>query len=343
MELATQWRRGIGDTSALPALVKRVATSLPDFSFGDLRQCTTPKHLNRPSLESCHFLANPGTGSSTLAHRFFHHPNLTNYSAVGTVGHYPRRMLFPGAWSHSHAVSAAMISQKLLRGGNLGRTKYRTKRIKFPPARCFVVTVRDPAERLASGYRSSDATNGRLARWSGELKAAAGARNLGAVVAHLRAEMGSERRSGAANATSTNNSALMIAYENSAGGHPRWCCLPGDYPPPEGGDLFLLSQLQYLRGINCSSDEVYFICTERFETDWARFLSEFDVTSSVHPTGVDGSEVDRSMPVMNARSRAADSRGRTARRRSVLSTSENAFVRDVLYPWDSALHRWACR
>ena len=36
MELATQWRRGIGDTSALPALVKRVATSLPDFSFGDL-------------------------------------------------------------------------------------------------------------------------------------------------------------------------------------------------------------------------------------------------------------------------------------------------------------------
>ena len=328
----------------LPASVRRAADALPSISMEMLNRCARPK-TPRPALSSCVHLANPATGSSTLAHRFFNHPSLQNYSAAMKNGtNYPRGNLFSGPWSHSHSVSAEMIQQKLRRGGNLGRTRYRTLRLPFPPTRCFVLTVRDPAARLASGYRSSDATNGRLARWSADVVATPGGeRNLSTLIARLRSYTQLTARTQAEVARLDNATReIGVAYESSAG-KPSWCCLPGDYPPPERGDLFLISQLHYLRGINCSDAQVVFICTERFESGWARFLGSFGHGASADhtepqatPSNADEHEV------LNARSNATRSRGRTALRRSALSEEDQAFVRDVLYPWDTALHRWAC-
>ena len=68
----------------------------------------------------------------------------------------------------------------------MGKKHGRTVRLKFEPTRCFVLTVRDPAERLESGYRSSDATNGRLARMSGEAQRRGERRNLSHFVSDLR-------------------------------------------------------------------------------------------------------------------------------------------------------------
>lgn len=103
------------------------------------------------------------------------------------------------------------------------------------------------------------------------------------------------------------------------------------YPGPEDGSIFLVSQSHYLQGINCSKAELHFVCTERFDEDWRAFLAKFGIAAGesprlnhhngTHPMG---------------------SLAHGAQQRSRLSEEDKAYVRNVLYPWDHALHSWAC-
>ena len=109
------------------------------------------------------------------------------------------------------------------------------------------------------------------------------------------------------------------------------------------GSFFMTSQLAYLRGLDCSRDEVHFLCQERFDSDWNALLAAFGQTSTapggswhVHMRNVTSSSTSIAKP-----SRAQ----RIARRaalQSELSAPDQEFIRTALYPWDAALHQLIC-
>ena len=146
-------------------------------------------------------------------------------------------------------------------------------------------------------------------------------------------------------------SGTAYLFAHSAG-RPAWF-MDWHYPGPINGSHFLTSQLSYLRGLDCSRHEVFFLCQERYDDDWRALLAHFGETSSSRrPDGTWHSH-DRSRepaapstpqrPKDGRRRRSVgEVRAEEARERSRLSESDRAFVRDELYPWDTALHRWAC-
>ena len=42
--------------------------------------------------------------------------------------------------------------------------------------------------------------------------------------------------------------------------------------PAHPGNLFLINQLDYLRGLDCSATQLYYVCTERLSADWSALL-----------------------------------------------------------------------
>ena len=104
------------------------------------------------------------------------------------------------------------------------------------------------------------------------------------------------------------------------------------YPGPADGSIFLVSQSHYVQGINCSKAELHFVCTERFDDDWRAFLAEFGVAPR------------QSLPRLNRHNgtHRIGSLAYGAQMRSRLSQEDKDYVRNVLYPWDTALYSWAC-
>ena len=77
--------------------------------------------------------------------------------------------------------------------------------------------------------------------------------------------------------------------------------------------------------------QVHFICTERFAEDWNVTLQKFGTSAT--------------SPLLPARQRMGAKAGSIlyfAERRSRLSEDDRAFVRRVLYSWDTELWEWAC-
>ena len=107
-------------------------------------------------------------------------------------------------------------------------------------------------------------------------------------------------------------------------------------PGPVNGSMFLTSQLGYLRGVDCTRDvEVHLLCQERFDQDWAALLRSFGEHTS-RPGGWHSHLRNASRaPRLNRAHWQANAR-------SMLSSDDDAFVRRALYPWDDALHKWAC-
>ena len=112
---------------------------------------------------------------------------------------------------------------------------------------------------------------------------------------------------------------------------------------PTAGDHFLVSQLAYLRGLDCAGGmRVVFLCAERLDQEWATFRQAL----GLRPTALvaaNGSAV----PHANARTGEAGSshpikRMRDAAKLPLLPESEREFVRHVLYPKDASLHRRVC-
>jgi hypothetical protein len=117
---------------------------LPELTADQLQQCR--EHRTVP-LSACVNIANPATGSSSLEKRFLIHPALANYT------NRPRRALFHVGFVRGKIPLNLMHSHVF--GVEEFRRFMRRKRLPEPP--CYVMTVRDPAERLESAFRRAAA------------------------------------------------------------------------------------------------------------------------------------------------------------------------------------------
>ena len=134
-------------------IAQRVVGNFPTFTTDDLRICS--RHNRAGALSSCVNLANPATGSTSLEKAFSTEPALSNYSTWSRkdlffAGNMPGRGT-PQSLMHSHSFNA------------LSQQKFMRKR-RLPQPRCYVMTIRDPAERFESGFREGYLHFDRLVR-----------------------------------------------------------------------------------------------------------------------------------------------------------------------------------
>ena len=279
-------------------------------------------------------LNNPATGSTSLSSAFAQLTELQNLTFPNGKSRkrkdvfHSERSLSGFNLMVSHALDVSSV-QNLLHNKRL------------PPAACFVLSLRNPATRLISAFRDSFQHNERLA---GSIANKRQNRSASLMIDKLRHPHsysewllpdladGKPRR---------NASGTAFLYANSAG-KPRWF-YNWHYPGPDGGSMFLTSQLNFLRGIDCAETELRIICQERFDADWRALLTTF---------GLDGANAktwhSHSREVRASRSKGGKmSRTRViaemAVNQSMLTQEDIDFIQNQLYPWDNALHEWACR
>ena len=291
-----------------------VAHSFP--SVAQLSACRV--HRTR-ALSQCVPISNPATGSASLTAAFESIPEL----AAGQRF----RLQFPAMDSRMR-VTKANSSHALNVGGMQTWLQRRRPKHWRRPAQCIVMTVRDPAERFESAFRDSYMRRERLVMSIPSTRRNRTKVTAALLVQHMRQAL-NEEESGRAPQGTANGPARLYA---SSAAQPDWHNRLTNYPGPTNGSLFLISQLWYLQGLNCTETELHLVCTERFESDWRRFLAAFGVAS----------------PAVAAHQHKRHdvkphTRAHRAARNSVLSASDRAFVRDVLYPWDWELYRRACR
>lgn len=314
--------------SGIDELTARAASQLPRLTLDDLAACR--RHLVTTPLTSCVNIANAGTGASSLEAAFAGEPTLSadrdHRVRIENTDRHGKKF----ASYSSHALAVADLKRWFIAPRERFARAHRD--FSTPPRQvnCFVMSVRDPAERFESAFRYSYAHHERLVA---SLSLPRQNRTAGAIVERLREPLAyGAPPSLFLSGRLQNVSGPAFLYAHSAG-QPDWGVRVSNYPGPNNGSQFLISQWHYLRGLNCSAgDEVHFICTERFDTDFRRFLSAFGLSPSVN-----GSSWHR-----QHRSAARSKLAYYAERRSHLSEADRAFVRERLYPWDTELHRWAC-
>ena len=182
---------------------------------------------------------------------------------------------------------------------------------------CFMMTLRDPAARLASGFRY-------LSQWR-----AAAAPSVTSFVADLR------------NSSAPAHADAMRSYREAAAWPTRRVVRAGGVPVlvtcanPDGrglsdpllpalGELcfFMMPHVGYLRGFD-SHDALHVLCTETLDADWAALLRRFGYGAR---------------PLAHSHLRAAA----VERREGELNGADAEFVRRCLFPWDAWLHRELC-
>ena len=128
---------------------------LPAFTTADLERCRTHRSTTVPI--ACVNIANPATGSSSLERAFVVHPAFANYS------YRRRRALFSAG---SMRMKKKDIPQNLMHSHAFGvkELKRFLRKKRLPEPRCYVMTIRDPAERLQSAFRESYLHAERLSR-----------------------------------------------------------------------------------------------------------------------------------------------------------------------------------
>ena len=101
-----------------------------------------------------------------------------------------------------------------------------------------------------------------------------------------------------------------------------------------GGNNMMTSQVDYLRGVNCSNVEVHFLCQETLEADWATLLTDFGLANH--------SQAARRRAPLVSMAKRSDGAHPDDIASSRLSAEDRAFVRHCMYPWDDMLHSLAC-
>lgn len=169
---------------------------------------------------------------------------------------------------------------------------------------CFVMTIRDPVARLESGFLWDVMMAGEMSKIFN--------RGQKGSVAHLRDWLAALRDPG-----SRAYPSVMRNYFSSVSSPTAqvWQLGVGQ----TGGSNFLVSQVDPLRFWSPERHELHFVCTERFDEDFAALLKRFGL-----PSGAGMVHRNRRRPA-----------GR-------LSPEDAAFVRECLYPWDADLHRKVC-
>ena len=94
----------------------------------------------------------------------------------------------------------------------------------------------------------------------------------------------------------------------------------------------LMSQLDWLQGLDCAAATIFPMCTESLAASWQQLKRTYLVDGG--PTN--------NLPHHHARSRGKTPYEEQVNVASSLSTADRAFINHKLYPWDYALHRAAC-
>ena len=256
-------------------------------------------------------------------------PRLADCSNLAVAG--------TGSRSLTEAMKAIGLSQAQHKHGARIASSARRK--------CYLLTLRDPAKRLESGFRY-DLTHPETPRSNSLVQPSI--KSLTDFVAALR------------NSSYPGHHLAKAMYEQSvidpSKGFQRMATLPlspfGGCPTDNRlhkkciGSHFLVPQLDYLLDADAENMEVHFLCAERLGDDWRSVRRSFGQQAE-----------DASMPLYNRREEMGQlyinapsiivpnnsaAYASLVKRRSTLSESDRAFVRECLFPFDTQLHQLAC-
>ena len=199
-------------------------------------------------------------------------------------------------------------------GGQKHSVIFRHVRLTKRP--CAVMTVRDPYERLRSGFRY-DSAHMRQVTYATLVSNYQKRRTLRELLDAFR------------DPKAPGHATVMDMYNHSVL-HPR-CQSDGDQcvekrTPVKPMNVFLWSQSAYLLDDDDAGafvPSIHFLCTNDYAASWRDLLADFGIDSSV--------------PAAHAVS------GRRPTSSALPHDEADArFVRDCLFPWDAFLHRRVC-
>jgi len=199
-------------------------------------------------------------------------------------------------------------------GGQKHSVTFRHVRLTERP--CAVMTVRDPYERLRSGFRY-DSAHMRQVDYATLISNYQRRRTLHELLDAFR------------DPSAPGHTTVMDMYNHSVL-HPM-CRSDGDQcvrkrTPEKPMNVFLWSQSAYLLdddAIGASTPSFHYVCTKTYASSWRGLLSDFGVDSSV--------------PAAHALS------GRRAAPSALPYDDADArFVRNCLFPWDAYLNQRLC-
>ena len=245
-----------------------------------------PRIPGLEGLQACGLLLPAGTGCTSLA------------ISLGNLTHRSEESWYIGGLHQKHLVT------------------FRQVRLTKRP--CAMMTVRDPYERLRSGFRYDTAHKYRL-HYEGLISNHQKRRTLHELLDAFR------------DASKPGHATVRSMYNHSVL-HPK-CNSDKDQcvrkqSPAKPQNTFLYPQSAYLLDLiddpNASVPSVHFLCTNTYASSWRGLLADFEINSSV--------------PAAHALS----GRSETSSDALPYDDADARFVRDCLYPWDTYLNRRVC-
>ena len=201
-------------------------------------------------------------------------------------------------------------------GGHQQKHLVTFRHVRLTKRPCALMTVRDPYERLRSGFRYDIA---HLHRSTGQ--------RSGLISNFQKRRTLRELLDAFRNPNATGHATVMDMYNHSVL-HPT-CNSFNDrcvqkQTPEEPMNMFLLSQSAYLLDDGGAFvPSIHFLCTNDYAASWRNLLADFGIDSSV--------------PAAHALS------GRRPTSDALPYDDADArFVRDCLFPWDAFLHQRVC-
>ena len=220
----------------------------------------------------------------------------------------------------------------------------RPQQTHLPAPDCFVLSVRDPAARFQSLWSLDALAHGKQQPML-EMTALWGAiqgvkRDTHYPVQYFRTA--TEWLAAVRNASNPGYPSAMRSFWASAanpnyrttwvrrgkGNHVYY--IPWNASVEGGGSISLVSQLDYLRGLQCGRQRLYVVCNEHLTDDLNVLARHLGSAFNRSSTSVAFSRA--SAPVQSA----------TRKSVVALTDADKHFVRHCLYPWDTALHERLC-
>ena len=203
-------------------------TGVKDLSRAYLAKCS--KHRSGVNVRQCANLAVPSAGSSTL------------HNALAAAAHVPvDKVPRQGIVHHSHAWRAPDL----------------------PSAHCFMMTLRDPVERIESAYRQE-----MLHRNSFFFHMYSESRRTTTIDLFIEA---------LTTASHSAHTRLQSMWNASMGPRPNYQSLSGNWSDfmVFGGNGYMVPQADYLRGIDCDHTEFHMLCLPDFVSEWSQLRERF--------------------------------------------------------------------
>ena len=206
-------------------------------------------------------------------------------------------------------------------------------------ARCVVMTLRDPAARLATAFEWE-----RLHRHEHRASFLYQSSRQGKVAGQFALSMQQPNHS---------LHQYYLSVWNTSRSNPPWGGLHGR-ETMYGFNSFTVPQIDWLAGLTASSYadvDVHFICLEHYTSDWQRFLSHFEqelhdagsAESMLHSSVVHKNPSLQQYPDASAVGAANVTATRKPRPDGYRNEGERNYVRECLFPEDTRLWQFACK